>query len=378
MRGVGYWAVDGDQEAFLSSHLIRPLLRLYRELPGVWFVNNSLTESFIREHVRDPRFCRIEQQSDPVYLLKLKEFKGSNVSASLRRHRIEALISSCSTLRVVETPFSRLLSAWHRPIHYFMLPHGRSGKYEPREQHGRRDPDGLVEEATSVRRGNATFHNLTWSRHQYLMLDDFLLSGGSFTHEIPRGRLRVLLAPTHLPPGEPGTPARSPLTGSILAAGSRWQQALRRLAGMGDLHLSPHPKSLEPFSNGPEVLRRFLAATGAELLHDPSVPTHARIPDYHCVVSDISGVMWEALMFDTPVILPVTTEALVWDNIGRPSRERFAAVVPCVGPERLVETVLSAASRRAPRQRALAEMRLGVVDGRNSQRLAARIRAVLS
>ncbi|NTV03969.1 hypothetical protein HGA89_03495 [bacterium] len=63
-----------------------------------------------------------------------------------------------------------------------------------------------------------------------------------------------------------------------------------------------------------------------------------------------------------------------WPPELRPSLAEPLAVVPAPGPRELADTVLALLGERRPRQRALAEARLGVVDGLATRRIASRIR----
>ena len=73
----------------------------------------------------------------------------------------------------------------------------------------------------------------------------------------------------------------------------------------------------------------------------------------------------------------IDIDILVADDLP-PSRALTRSVVESVGPDELVDAVRVRLGTRAPEQRAVAEARLGVIDGGATRRLSARIRALLT
>ncbi|MBK7702206.1 MAG: hypothetical protein IPI34_04570 [bacterium] len=91
------------------------------------------------------------------------------------------------------------------------------------------------------------------------------------------------------------------------------------------------------------------------------------------MIGDLSGVFWEALLFDTPAVLVRGVVDAAWPPDLRPSRDETLAVVPASDPGQLAGTVLALFGERRPQQRALAEARLGIIDGLATTRIASRI-----
>ena len=91
-----------------------------------------------------------------------------------------------------------------------------------------------------------------------------------------------------------------------------------------------------------------------------------------CVLSDLSGALWEALLFDTPVGLAVRSRKhrVPWEgDAPKPTHEEFTSVVPLVTTKTLAHKLRELCKGRRPQQKQLAMARLGTVDGKNSQRI---------
>ncbi len=244
-----------------------------------------------------------------------------------------------------------LLERMARPPELVVLSHGRSGKPGTSADH-RLGPE-------PVRIGRVTVHDWSYDPDTYLHLDGFLAAGGSFSNPVPSGRPRILLLPTW-PRGD-----------RQCLLDPRWLPALAELAGEADLVISPHP-----------LLDEARLAAAARTLGATVLPatgdSYARVPEAHVVVSDLSGAFWEALLFDTPVVLARPERDPPWSPDLPPSPERTAGVVPFSSPDDLAETARRLIGTRQPGQRSLAEQRLGRVDGRATGRVAARILALVA
>jgi len=338
---IGWWLYSSDPD-WSRAHIFSHLQGLYEKLGGVWFVSDSG-----RDLVRS-RF------PDAPCVLMEPEQPGGVAAEAVGDYSLSVMVTAHFNYRnMIDT----LKDAPH-PLALVVLSHGRSGKSgtsaDVRRQHT--PPSGSNPETI----GNLTLHDWSYDQGGYLHLDRFLASGGKFENPVPQERPRLLILPTW------GPEARK--RGLIVSP--RWYRELGKLARDCDLWLSPHPL------NEADDIRDFVRATGAKVL-PPEGHSHVYVPDVHCTLSDLSGVFWEALLFDTPAILADPHQPATWPDDLAPSRNDLVKTVPVSTPETLVADVRALCGLRDSDQSALARQRLGRIDGQATEDLAERIRQLM-
>lgn len=342
---VGWWLYSGVAE-WSRSHIFDHLAAVYREVGGVWFVSRT-GRDLVRTMFPDAP-CALLPDGRPA----------AAAVASVEHYDLDVIV----TAHFNHDAMAEVLGELARPLSLVVLSHGRSGKPGTSADFALRR-DGLTGISGNdgsgrvTRRGALTVHDWSFARDTYLHCDDFLRAGGSFENPVPPGRPRVLLLPTWGPQADERG----------LLASRRWRTALRELGGVSDLLLSPHP--LLPAAD----VRRFADEVGARLLEGRG-RSFVHVPGVHAAVCDLSGVFWEALLFDTPAVLARGLQPAGWPAGLAPSREETLALVPEVDPEELPGVASSLFGARRPQQRALAEARLGRIDGGGARRVAERIR----
>ena len=147
--------------------------------------------------------------------------------------------------------------------------------------------------------------------------------GGKFSNHVPfkiakgiKAKPIVLL----LPAWEGGMFESVDKKGSPID-GLRWLPALKELAEKAEIRISPHPKLL----TGPnsDILQTVLSEIpGVQLLQSEG-RSYEHVPKVHCVVADIGGAMWEALLFDTPLLVIGDNIKDFEKNLGSPTPEEF-------------------------------------------------------
>ena len=354
MPRLGWWLYS-PLASWDRSHIFDHLRDLHAELGGTWFVSES-GRATVREVFPD----------SPVSLIDEEVSHAAAASAALD-YGVDVIVTA-------HFNFEKMLVGLRtadRPIQLVVLSHGRSGKpgasagghLKRKESSLQGDGFGIDPEgALTYRDGPVTVHDFSYATGSYVHLDRFLASGGSFANPIPDAkRPRLLLLPTW------GADPES--RGMLLSR--RWRKPLKRLGKNWDLSLSPHPLS------DARLVRDQARAIGCEIL-----PAHGRsferVPGFHATLSDLSGVFWEAMLFDTPAVLAEPASGMEWPEGLPPSLRDVSRVAPLADPGNVAEIIEALAGERRPAQRELAEARLGRIDGCATSRIAERIRGLLA
>jgi glycerol-3-phosphate cytidylyltransferase len=346
---IGWWLYpslkDQARDTFFDH-----LKGLHAQLGGTWFVC-SRGQRLVREHFPDAPRVWLDDRLDKA-----------DAARWLKRYDLDLIVTASFDY----DPMVEVLQQMEDPPELVVVSHGRSGKPGA-------SGDALVERAThggevgpagahTFQRGRVRVHDWSYDADSYCHLDAFLAAGGRFTNPVPvRERPLVLVLPTWCW-GDPDD--------SGLLLGRRWHEAFRAIGEACDVLLSPHT-----FSSAKDV-EAFRRVTDAEVL-PATGRSYEHIPRVHVVVSDLSGVFWEALLFDTPVILADHDGSVGWSPSQVPPVQKVREVVPFAAPRHLSRQVLDAIGRRHPEQRPLAEARLGKVDGQATVKTAERIRELL-
>ncbi len=354
---LGWWLYS-PLASWDRSHIFDHLRRLYPDLGGTWFVSDS-GRGVVREAYPDA----------PLVLL------GEGVPhEEAARKALSFDVDVLVTAHFNYEPMLAGLRDADRPLHLVVLSHGRSGKSGTSAEVHRRHLEAVRGEGASGAAkgspagglifgdGAVTVHDYSFADDGYGHLDGFLARGGTFDNPVPAtDRPRLLLLPTWGPDPE----------GRGLLLSRRWGKALKRLGRDWDLVLSPHPLA------GEKTVRNFARSVGCEVLPARG-GSFERVPEFHATLSDLSGVFWEALLFDTPAMLASPDAGVRWPDDLRPSLADLSEAVPVVGPDELMETAAGLSGQRRPGQRALAEIRLGRIDGRATARMIERIGGLLA
>lgn len=338
----------------IRIHFLEHLRSLYQELGGSWIAFEHDRES-IRSAFPDA----------PLVIMPSDDL--ATVAKQIASFDYELLINT----QINPKPIVQELAKHGSKTQVIVLPHGRSGKKnthlgvgkQPFPRYTQRHKP-LLEQRFEIRTDTGPVPIFDWrfALESYTHLDPFLARGGQFKNPLPATpRPRILLLPTW------GGEVKK--EGTLLAP--CWRKAVAELTQNCDIWLSPHPLCK------PKILEYFVKQTGVTLL-EPSGNSFALVPDVHCVISDLSGSFFEALLFDTPVILAQSDPPQTWPDDYPPARCDLESAIPFATPETLVTLVRQQIGKRNPQQRALAEQRLGVVDGRATQRVAAAIRELLA
>ena len=250
-----------------------------------------------------------------------------------------------------------ILTSHHKPIDLVILSHGRSGKKGASADFHRQ----LGANGKPIRDGSLTAHDWSYDPDCYNHFDGFLRNGGSFINPIPDlDRPRVLILPTWSA-GE---------NGANLLKDNKWAEVFADLSDKCELVLAPHPLAEQ------RAVQRFLDLSGARLL-ETAGHSFEEVPAANCIVCDLSGVFWESLLFDTPVILAMPESGCSWPDDLPPTCAEMDGIVPFVQVANLVPTVKNMLGKRSPHQARLAAMRLGSIDGQATARIVKRISMLL-
>ncbi len=340
---IGWW-LHSSMKDWNRTHIFDHMKGLFAEVGGVWFLSGAGRELAKKHFDGAPRFL-------------LEDGLNSRDAAKLiSDHKLKVLVTAHFNF----DPIVEVLSQQQDPPDLVVISHGRSGKpgTSADASHDRGESiSDLTGDGLSFMRGNMTIHDWSFADNSYGHMDGFLQRGGCFTNPVPdTARPQILLLPTW----------SMDTDGVGLIMGKRWRSVFKELARDHDLVLSPHPLLDQ------SVVASFIKETGAQVLPAEG-KSYEAIPNAHVVVADLSGVLWESLLFDTPVILGCRIEKKPWAKGLAPTREELIEVVPEVQPEELVEAVITAVGERRPLQRALGEARLGPIDGQATKRTARRI-----
>ncbi|HPF36684.1 MAG TPA: adenylyltransferase/cytidyltransferase family protein [Candidatus Krumholzibacteria bacterium] len=338
---VGWWLYSRNAD-WNRSHLHDHLAGLFSRVGGVWIVG-------------DRGRATVKEQDPDAPCAWLPA--GTELEDACR-HVAALDLDVLVTAHFNHEPMVKALARRGHACHLVVLSHGRSGKAGTSHDVRRRLGLSTVGGHDTLRHGCVTIHDWSYAADSYGHLDAFLGGGGSLTNPAPAGpRPRLLVLPTWGPDAD----------GRGLLVSKPWVRALHAVARDWDVIVSPHPL------NEGYHLRRFgpgvtlLPAGGRSFMH---------VPTADAVLADVSGVLWESLLFDTPVLLAAGAEPPAWDPQLRPTADELLGVVPAVAPADLTEALDAVRGRRRPQQRALAEQRLGRIDGLATRRTADRIRAL--
>jgi len=331
---IGWWLYSKVPN-WDRSHIFDHLDRFYEHAGGVWIAGTRGREAVKRVHPGAP--C--------AWIPDHTEL--DDVCSHAAALELDVLVTAHFNYgRLVKA-----LEARGRPVSLVVLSHGRSGKAGTSADVHRETGSGIS------RKGCVTIHDWSYDPDTYGHLDAFLDAGGSLNNPEPQHlRPRLLVLPTWGP--EPDA------RGLLLS--KRWRRTLRRLTKSWQVVISPHPHA------DPWALRKLTWGTSAHVL--PALGrSFTAIPDADAVLCDLSGVFWEALLFDTPVLLASANEPTVWRDDLAPSVDEVARLIPTVDPVDLESMLAATIGSRAPAQRSLAMMRLGNVDGKATERVANRL-----
>ena len=333
---VGWW-LHSAFPTWNRNHILDHMKDLYREIGGVWFVSR-MGRDLVREYFPDAPCVLVEES-----------LSTAEASLALNDYKLKVLVTATFNYEKMRP----ILSSLDTPINLVILSHGRSGKQGTSAEAFKKLASGgkpVVDKALTI-------HDWSYDNASYTHLDNFLNSGGSLNNAVPDyNRPRVLILPTW----------KVNEKGVGLLQDSRWADSLAELAKSCELVLAPHPLSSSIAVN------RFLKKTGATLL-ETAGGSFAEVPGANCVICDLSGVFWESMLFDTPVILAGDNHN--WPDDLHPSMAKTGSLVPFVNHENLVDNVTKLLGKRVPEQNSLAEERLGVVDGNATSNVAERIKA---
>jgi len=342
---VGWWLYSQNAD-WDRSHLHDHLAGLFGYVGGVW-----ITGTRGREVVKN---------ADPTAPCAwiTDDMAIEDVCSHVAALDLDVLV----TAHFNHDPIVRAMAKRGHACDMIVLSHGRSGKagtsHDRRLQRGLKSRPGQHD---ITKCGCVRIHDWSFAEDSYGHLDGFLAAGGSFRNPAPESvRPRLLVLPTWGPDAE----------GRGLLMSHRWRGAMRALARTWDVVVSPHPltepRDVHKLCRAPGIFR--LGATGRSF---------ESIPGFDAVLSDVSGVLWEALLFDTPVMLAMGSDDPSWSDDLPPSPGELSHVVPFVAPEALVEVAALLRGERRADQRQLAELRLGRIDGAATRRMASRITSML-
>jgi glycerol-3-phosphate cytidylyltransferase len=335
---AGWW-LHSSNPAWNRKHIFDHMKDLYREIGGVWFVSRT-GRDLVREHFPDAPCVLVEEW-----------LSTAEASSALNDYKLKVLV----TVTFDYEKMRPVLNSLDTPINLVILSHGRSGKKGTSAEAFKKLAAGgkpVVDKALTI-------HDWSYDNASYTHLDDFLNSGGSLTNPVPDNKLPKVLILSTWKVGEKG---------SGLLQDSSWTDSLAELAKTCELVLAPHPLS------NSKVVNRFLKRTGATLL-ETAGRSFVVVPKANCVICDLSGVFWESMLFDTPVILAGDNHD--WPDDLHPSMAKTRSQVPFVNHRNLVDNVTKLLGKRVPEQNSLAVERLGTVDGNATSNVVKRIRALL-
>ena len=335
---IGWW-IYSKIPTWDRSHIFDHLDRFYDFAGGVWIAGTRGREAVKRAHPEAP--C--------AWIPDHTEL--DDVCSHAAALELDVLV----TAHFNYAPLVRALESRGRPVSLVVLSHGRSGKA------GTSADVHRANEAAAGRESCVTIHDWSYDPDTYGHLDGFLAAGGSLDNPVPeRLKPRLLVLPTWGPDPD----ARG------LLLSRRWRGVLRNLSRTWQVVISPHPHA------DPWALRKLTWGTSAHVM-----PGRGRsflaVPQADAVLCDLSGVFWEALLFDTPVMLAGAREPTTWPDDLAPTVADVARLVPTVQPDELAAALEAARGARAPAQRSLAVTRLGNVDGKATERVANRLSQLL-
>jgi glycerol-3-phosphate cytidylyltransferase len=342
---VGWWLYSQNPD-WDRSHLHDHLSGLFDQVGGVW-----ITGTRGREAVK-----RNDSEAPCAWIPDNTEM--NDVCHHVASLDLDVIVTAHFNH---DTIVEALIERGHA-CDLIVLSHGRSGKAGT--SHDARLGRGLKSKKNGhdvVCNGCVTTHDWSYAEDSYGHLDGFLAEGGSFANPAPTNtKPRLLVLPTWGPDADK--------RGLLMS--HRWRGALRALARTWDVVVSPHPLT------EPHDLRKLCQAPGISKLKATG-RSFAEIPNFDAVLSDMSGVLWEALLFDTPVMLASGLEEPAWSPDLAPTPDELSRCIPFVSPEALGPVADMLHGSRCPEQKVLAEQRLGPIDGAATSRMGQRIKDLL-
>lgn len=331
---IGWW-IYSKLPTWDRSHIFDHLDNFYTQVGGVWIAGTRGREAVKRVHREAPCAWIPDRTELP----------------DVCRHAAALELDVLVTAHFNYGPLVDALKARGRPVSLVVLSHGRSGKAGTSADVHRALGEGVS------RQGCVTIHDWSFDPDTYGHFDAFLAGGGTFHNDPPKHpRPRLLVLPTW----GPGTDARG------LLLSKRWRGALRKLSATWQVVISPHPHS-EPWA-----LRKLTWGTSVQVMEGRGRSFEA-VPEADAVLCDLSGVFWESLAFDTPVLLASAKEPFAWAEDLAPSVQEVGRIVSTVEPGDLVEHLNRLIGTRAPGQKVLAAQRLGNIDGNATERVSNRL-----
>lgn len=341
---IGWW-IHTPYKSWNRITVFEHIKEIYGKLGGTWIVSS---------HGR--KLVKIHFPKAPCILIKDGQSK----------RKAAEIVSTFNLKTIVRAHFNNKdiikgISKSNHIQNFIMLSHGRSGKPKTVAKHHKEykkksQPSGNNEFIGE--KGNITIHNWLFAENNYQHFDQFIKDKKSFYNPIPKTqRPRIILMPTFPQKG------RNWRTSLI---NKRWNKALKELTIKNEVLISPHPLSNE------KRMKTLTENTNIKII-PPTGRSFELIPTAHCIITEISGVFWEALLFDTPTILAHASKKIDWPNFLAPTPKEILSKVPVVTPKNLVETVEKLIGKRCSYQHELGTARLGIIDGKASERIAKRI-----
>jgi hypothetical protein len=339
---IGWWLHCPNPD-WTRTHLFYHLKELYTELGGVWIVSQH-GRNVVRKYFPNAACVLVEEGLTTV-----------EASTALSDYNLKVVITA--TFDYIN--MRPILASQNETVNLVVLSHGRSGKKGTSADIFHQ----LGANGKPVIDGSLVIHDWSYDPLCYTHFDIFLRNGGCFTNPIPKlDKPRVLILTTW------NVNKNNQSLG--LLNNDEWAKAFAKLSNRCELILAPHPLAEQ------QSVQRFLNVSGAQLL-TTSGRSFEEVPSANCVVCDLSGVVWESMLFDTPVILAVPESGYSWPIDLLPTAAETAKVIPFVHVVDLVQTVLNLLDKRSPNQAELAALRLGTIDGKATERIVERIRQML-
>lgn len=341
---IGWWLYTNRPE-WERTHIFNHMAGLFERLGGVWIVNAKAKEDVRRRFPDAPCALLPERLGEADVAATLSHFSLKVFVIS--HFRFDALLDA--------------LKARSQDVDLVIVGHGRSGKPgtgidSALKRYGVVTSDTeIVKEAGPVK-----IHDFYLAKNAYLHFDQFLLDGGKFTNPSPNGETRILVVPTWT--------SRFLFQGTLISP--RWWRAIMELKNLGVVEISPHPLI-------PKRYLRILSKVLGVTVLQKTGQSFSLVRHYHVVVSELSGAFWEAMMFDTPLVMAKPMKINMSQSGADPALSEVSKRLPVVGPDALKQAVESLIGRRSPGNRELAERRLGKIDGKATVRISDYINRLL-
>jgi len=352
---IGWWLYTPNPD-FTREHIFDHIKDLYKKLGGVWFVS-----------LKDRKLIRKHFPNSPCALIE----DGTNAKLApeiIKNYSLDVLIITHFNYKVLFPALSSLSNE----INLVVLSHGRSGKHGTSAHRHRKLNNRSSKKSKQPE--NVIIHDWSYDNQCYTHMDSFINNGGRFTNPIPKcEKPRILIISTwHIPKKQLNRKlfSKSKDTPGLLHD-TAWAEAFQKLADRYELIFAPHPISDKA------LVQRFLHVSGAKLLKSNG-RSFENVPEMNCIICDLSGAFWESMLFDTPVILAVPNSGYKWPSSRPPKQKEVKKIIPFTQADNLAITISKCINKRVIQQRAIAEKRLGSIDGKSTQRVADRIKLLIS